>query len=208
MYAEVNPKSEEKVLLKHAIILESAPGGGKDHVCRLVEQHFYVVNMKRLLLRHYPDLSAITKIGKLANDDLVLNVLNGHLDEVIRSGNTKTGLILNGVPRTTNQAFGVMDKLWSIFNREHRVATVHLKVDPEVATLRQLTRKEEEEQRDDKDPEVIKERMIIYEENSRGVKVHLMRHTKWYDIDANQSKESVRANFNDVVREERERLGV
>lgn len=131
------------------------PGSGKGSQAELLSKTFSIPRicvgaMLRELSRGRDDLGKkvreTLKKGELVPDDLVFTLLNQRL----RKSDTRKGFILDGIPRTLNQAqmFRELFSLEKVFL---------LKIDEKTAIARLLKRG-----REDDTPEAIKRRFTIF----------------------------------------------
>jgi adenylate kinase len=97
----------------------------------------------------------IMDAGQLVPDEVVIDLIEAHLEEAERRG----GAIYDGFPRTVAQA-EALDRM--LERRGKRVdAVIRLKVD-EQSLLSRIAKRWDEEQRRDDDPEVFKTRLDAY----------------------------------------------
>ena len=110
-------------------------------------------------------LSYSTK-GLLVPDELTVRVWKRHVDHLHRQGRCDPGyhvLLLDGIPRTPSQVELLKDLI-----DVRRI--VHLVIDNEDALIARLSGRAKKSNRpDDADPEVIRKRIAVYEEETTPV---------------------------------------
>ena len=175
-----------------AVVLFGKPGAGKGTQGRLLAATPGLVHVDMGdVLREHRDRPAIAERleqGELIPDDVVLRLLDAHLDELVRGGVYEPGrdlLVLDGVPRTTDQA--------EALERRMRVlAVVVLRCDDaDVLRERLQRRAADSDRRDDAAPDVVEERFREDEQRTRPV-------LDWYgsrrviEVDAGRRPTTVR----------------
>ena len=136
--AENTLGSEHANPLPPAVILFGSPGSGKGTQAKLLRKclrgpHISTGDMLRMHIQHCDEIGRQTETllrsGKLVADDLV----NELVEERIGQEDARAGIILDGYPRTLNQA-GVLLGLLRTFGFQPGV--VHLMVDYEKIVAR------------------------------------------------------------------------
>ena len=119
--------------LSTILILLGPPGAGKGTQARMLEERFGLVQLSTGdLLRAAvaagteagQAADAVMKAGGLVSDDIVLSILTDRLAEP----DCANGVILDGFPRTTEQAEALDDMLAA--NGQQIAAVISLEVDP------------------------------------------------------------------------------
>jgi adenylate kinase len=98
------------------------------------------------------------KAGALVPDDLILSMV----EERLKQPDTRRGWLMDGFPRTLEQAQGLTEMTQRIDQKVD--AAVILNISPEVIIKRLTGRK-----RDDDAPEIIRKRIAVFEEQTRPV---------------------------------------
>ncbi|MFH1823488.1 MAG: adenylate kinase [archaeon] len=177
------------------LIIQGPPGAGKGTRATKISKEFGIPHistgdMFRKEIKEQTELGKLAKElmdkGHFVPDDITMNMLKNRLSQE----DCKNGFILDGVPRTTQQA----EMLKEITDIDH---VIHLDLSDETILDRLTTRrtckgcgaifniktiipKEEGKcdhcfgelvQRDDEKPEVIKERLNVYEEKTKPLVV-------------------------------------
>ncbi len=142
----------------------------------------------------------ILAAGDLVPDDLVVAVMR----ERLARPDTQQGFVLDGFPRTIPQAESLDEMLRQI---ERRLAAVlELQLDEEVAVRRLLGRAEQERRSDDT-PDVIRNRMRVYREQTEPLVSYYMARGILVGIDAGGSVAEVAAEVEKVIEQLRVRAG-
>jgi len=203
------------------IVLLGAPGAGKGTQCkRIVDQYGLLHLSSGDILRK--QRAAGTELGKMAQsymdsgelvpDEIIVEMMI----DVIKKA-PEAGFVLDGFPRTVNQAVE-LDKSLSLNNQKIE-AVLNLKIDEEVITKRMTGRRSclkcgavyhienlkpklegvcdndgtELIQRPDDSPEVVANRLKTYHHQTEPVVDYYRNNSTVYDIDANDSADKVGA---------------
>ncbi len=201
------------------VVLLGAPGAGKGTHCKRIVDEFGVVQLSSGdILRK--ERSANSELGQKAQgymdsgqlvpDDLIVEMMAKALAEA-----PEAGYVLDGFPRTVNQA-QELDKALSISGSKVD-AVINLIVDDSVIMERMTGRrscpkcgavyhvtnlppKEEGKcdndgeslmQRPDDNPEVVKKRLVTYHEQTKPVVGYYKENGTVFDIDASKSPDEV-----------------
>ena len=167
------------------IILFGPPGAGKGTQSERLIQKYGLVHLStgdifRANIKDETELGKLAKSymnkGELVPDAVTIDLLRS---EVLKNPNSK-GFIFDGFPRTSAQAIS-LDKFLSEQNTE---ITVMLALEAEEAELkvRLLKRAEVSGRSDDADPEVIQNRINVYNNETRPVKHFYMAQSKFVSI--------------------------
>jgi adenylate kinase len=126
-----NAGNGHEIAWRPAIILFGSPGSGKGTQAKLLKQcldapHISTGDMLRSHITADDDVGrqsqALLRAGKLVSDELV----NGLVRSRILEADCRSGIILDGYPRTLNQA----DSLLGVLREDKfKPAVVHLRVD-------------------------------------------------------------------------------
>jgi adenylate kinase len=202
------------------IVLLGAPGAGKGTQCKYIVEKYGLMHLSSgdILRRHRANGTQLGKkaqefmdSGALVPDDVIIDMM---IDEISRA--PKGGYVLDGFPRTVNQAAG-LDR--ALGGRNERIdAVVNLSVNEEVIVRRITGRRicpkcaavyhvenlkpkvngkcdkdgSELVQRPDDTAEVVKTRLKNYNEQTAPLVDYYKQKNAVYDIDANEEAEVVR----------------
>ena len=181
------------------IVLLGAPGCGKGTQADLIKRRYNLHHVSTGDL-YRQEIAAGTPLGIMAKelidkgelcpDELTLNMLYEYLSE-----HTKTkGFILDGVPRTIKQVH-MMEGIDFDHVIDIKMA-IYIKVEKEIVAER-LYKRAELIGRTDDSPEIIKQRIINYENLTYPVAKYFRQKELLYKIDGMQSVEAV---FRDICR--------
>ena len=149
------------------VLLIAPPGAGKGTQGAIIANHFDVPHiatgdlLRDHVARQTPLGVMVEKLlsqGELVPDAIVLDMVSGALEQAREAG---TGYVLDGIPRTMEQA----QEVYNIAKKIGMTADValHLKVGDEEVTRRLLARAVVEGRTDDT-AEVISKRLSLYHE--------------------------------------------
>ena len=150
--------------MKLNIALLGGPGSGKGTQAPLLAKHYNLIHLStgdlfRSEIERQTDIGkkvqALVNSGAYCPDDLVLDILNNH----IVSKEETNGFILDGVPRTLQQA-EMMDGI----NYQHPIpitVVVNLQVDEQVI-IQRIQKRSQIEGRSDDQIEIVKQRIANY----------------------------------------------
>jgi adenylate kinase len=169
------------------ILLIAPPGAGKGTQGAVIAEHFGIPHIATgdLLRDHVARGTELGQAvrssldaGELVGDEVVLAMVRTALEELHRRPG-RTGWVLDGVPRTMDQARALYDIAVEL-DMTADVA-LHLAVEDAVLVERLLARAEVEDRADDTE-EVIRRRLALYHEvthpilswyEQRGILVHV-----------------------------------
>jgi adenylate kinase len=167
------------------LVLLGAPGSGKGTQAARLREHLQVPHITTGgLLRAAVDagtplgkvVGPIMAAGNLVSDDLML----GLLEERFTQPDTRNGFILDGYPRNLQQAAALDPLLERI--RQPMDLAVQLEVDNEQIVER-LAERARIEKRPDDTPEVIRNRLKVYDEVTAPVVDHYRNQGKLAHLD-------------------------
>ena len=179
------------------IVLLGAPGSGKGTQADLIKRrynlhHVSTGDLYRKEIAGGTPLGVVAKElidkGELCPDEVTLNMLYKYLSKHSRT----KGFILDGVPRTLEQAHMMEGE-----NYDHIIEiqmAIYIKVDTEIVAER-LHKRAELIGRSDDSPEIIKQRIITYDNLSYPVAKYFRQKELLYKIDGMRSVEEV---FRDI----------
>lgn len=185
------------------LILLGPPGVGKGtQATRLTDTRGLVQlstgDMLRDAIAQGTELGLQAKIimdeGKLVADDIIL----GMIGERLSSAECAKGVILDGFPRTIEQAKGLDSMLAEMgLHIDH---VIEMKVDENILADRIKKRAQESEQvRDDDNVEVLKKRLKVYHENTAPIIPYYKDGGKVSVVDGMQPIEDVAAAIDKVL---------
>jgi adenylate kinase len=190
------------------VLMIGAPGAGKGTQAVRMAEHFGLVHISSgdLLRKH---VAAETNIGRqirgyLANGDLVPDaIVMDLLRKPILAANAAGGYILDGFPRTVEQA-----------RAAHKVAlelgvAVQVVVHLEVAhdeLMRRLVERGAESGRSDDNAEVIAHRLDVYDEKTRPMLDYYAAREELVSVDGSRPVEEVTKAVIDALEALRSRL--
>lgn len=154
------------------IILCGAPGCGKGTQSEFIVEkygltHLSTGDLMRAEMRSGSELgktiSSYTSQGHLVPDELTLELLEKHIDSL--PADTK-GLIFDGFPRTLNQAV----QLERLMKKRGDKTAILIDINvPEEELIKRLLERGKTSGRADDNLETIKERLVVYHEQTRPV---------------------------------------
>jgi adenylate kinase len=191
------------------VLMIGAPGAGKGTQAVRMAEHFGLVHISSgdLLRKHVADQTAIGRqissylaSGDLVPDGIVMDLLR----KPILAANADGGYILDGFPRTVEQA-----------RAAHKVAVelgvavqvvVHLEVDRD-ELMRRLLERGAQSGRSDDNAEVIAHRLDVYDTKTRPMLDYYAEREELVSVDGSCSVEEVTKAVIDALEALRPRLG-
>lgn len=184
------------------IVLLGAPGSGKGtQAARLKSAlgiaHISTGDLLRAQVKAGTALGlkakSVMDAGQLVSDDIVL----GMLEDRLRHDDCGAGFILDGYPRNLAQA-SALDALLERIGQPLDVAVL-LRVD-DALLLQRLAGRAQAEGRPDDTPEVISDRLRVYNEQTAPVIEHFRRAGRLTEVDGIGSMEDVSSRINAAIR--------
>jgi adenylate kinase len=179
------------------IVFLGAPGSGKGTQAALLRDHFGVAHISTgELLR--AQVAAGTPLGKqaqivMARGDLVSNeIVLGMLETRLREADAQKGFILDGYPRNLAQCES-LDQLLLRLGMPVEKA-VQLDVD-ENTLLHRLAERGRKEGRADDTPESIKNRLVVYQQQTAPVIDYFRSHGKLINVMGEGAIEAIEARI-------------
>lgn len=201
------------------VVLLGAPGAGKGTHCKRIVEEYGVLQLSSgdILRKERGANSELGKkaqdymdSGKLVPDDLIVEMMAKAIGEA-----PEAGYVLDGFPRTVNQAEELDKTLEALGSKLD--AVINLIVGDEVIMGRMTGRRscpkcgsvyhissippkvegecdndgEKLMQRPDDKPEVVKKRLVTYHEQTKPVVDYYKKNGKVFEIDGNKSPDEV-----------------
>jgi adenylate kinase len=183
------------------VVLMGPPGAGKGtHARHLAEKLGVPVISTGDIFR--AQVAASTELGRTAQRFLDAGeyvpdeVTNAMVRERLAAGDTRAGFVLDGYPRTLDQA-AVLDGILLAQDRSLDAAVV-LQVDPE-GLLRRLLRRAEIEHRSDDTEDVIRRRFQVYDDQTAPLLALYAGHGIRHEVDASADIDTVRERIRQVA---------
>jgi adenylate kinase len=185
------------------VLLFGAPGSGKGTQGKILAsqpgfRHVACGDVFRALDKKSPMGQAFAKYaagGGLVPDSLTVELWQQSMQAMVASGQINPAqdiLLLDGIPRTVEQAALMADKI-------DVVGIIHLYVNDVTQIVARLQARAAKENRaDDTDIEVIRHRLDVYEEQTRPVLEYFPR-GKVFRVNATQPPQDVAADIMKVL---------
>ena len=186
------------------IILFAPPGGGKGTQAKKIVKkskliHLSTGDILREELASMSELAIQAKEfmskGELVPDEIVINMI----DKKIKNNINARGFIFDGFPRTLEQA-KALDKLLEKNNLDISIA-IRITVDQKELIKRLQSRAEIEGREDDKNIDIIKNRIKVYIDNTYPIFDYYIEQKKLYKIDGNRTVEHIYNKINYLIDE-------
>ena len=181
------------------LILFGPPGAGKGTQAKLLIERFNIVqistgDMLREEVKSGSDLGKLAKEimdkGNLVSDEIIMSMIKKR----ITKPDCENGFILDGFPRTYNQAVNLDTILNSLNLKIDKV--IEINVDENLLLQRILNRASENQStRDDDNSEILKNRIIVYKNDTMPVLKHYRKLEKLHTIDGMQEIEDVSSDI-------------
>ena len=168
------------------IILCGAPGCGKGTQAEFIVAHYGLTHLStgQMMRKEAESGSELGKLidsyishGHLVPDDVTIEMLDKYISSL--PSNTK-GVIFDGFPRTLNQAVQ-LERLMKKRGDETAIL-IDINVPEDELIRRLLERGKTSGRSDDSDLNIIKERLIVYHEQTRPVDDYYELHDKYARI--------------------------
>jgi len=179
------------------LILLGPPGGGKGTQAATIMENYSIPQISTGdMLRAERDsgselgsrVNEVMMRGELVSDDLILEIVDSRLNK----DDCKPGFILDGFPRTIPQADGLKKLL-----EKHGIAdikAINLSVPDEELVSRLLERK-----RADDTEETIKNRLVVYRENTEPLIEYYRNEGVLHSVNGLQSINDVAADISAIL---------
>lgn len=182
-------------------ILFGPPGAGKGTQANTIAEKY---NLKHIstgeLLRN--EIASGTELGKMARNiieagNLVPDyIVEGMIEHVFHTAKDVAGFLLDGFPRTTQQA---RDLDTMLMQRSERVnAVISIMISDEVIRKRLMHRAAIEGRADDANEETIKNRIATYHKKTEPLIEYYKQDDKYHEVEGEGGIEEVRDNLFDL----------
>ena len=185
------------------LILFGPPGAGKGTQAKILIERFNIVqistgDMLREEVKSGSDLGKLAKEimdkGNLVSDEIIMSMIKKR----ITKPDCENGFILDGFPRTYNQAVNLDTILNSLNLKIDKV--IEINVDENLLLQRILNRASENQStRDDDNSEILKNRIIVYKKDTLPVLEYYRKLNKLYTVDGMQNIEEVSKNILKII---------
>lgn len=189
--------------IMNLIIMFGPPGVGKGTQSELLAKklgflHLSTGNALRQEVANQTELGKkvdnILKKGHLVSDEIVTQIVENF---ILRHQNGK-GFILDGFPRTVNQAESLAK--FCIKLKDFNLQVINLTADEQELVKRLLKRGKEHRRMDDNE-QVIKQRLEVYENETFPVLKYYKRYVKVFDVNGVGEIEEINKNIIRALRE-------
>ena len=185
------------------LILFGPPGAGKGTQAKILIERFNIVqistgDMLREEVKSGSDLGKLAKEimdkGNLVSDEIIMSMIKKR----ITKPDCENGFILDGFPRTYNQAVNLDTILNSLNLKIDKV--IEINVDEKLLLQRILNRASENQSiRDDDNSEILKNRIIVYKKDTLPVLEYYRKLNKLYTVNGMQNIEEVSKNILKII---------
>ena len=184
------------------LIFLGPPGSGKGTQAQILTKklnyiHISIGDLLRENISNQTDLgklaSKYVSSGELVPDDLIIDLVNSSIVDLQSKESSSKGVILDGFPRTINQAVALENKIkeLNVFIK----SVVYLDISDEKILSRLLNRG-----RDDDEPELIKNRLDVYRNQTEPLLVFYDERKLLNSINGDQELDDVNNNIMNVLR--------
>jgi adenylate kinase len=189
-------------MLMTRLIFLGAPGAGKGTQAQLLAEscgipHISTGDILRAQVKEQTDLGLKAKFymdkGELLPDSLILDMIRGRLSQ---ADATSKGWILDGFPRNVSQA-EFLDQLLAEIGQNYDLA-IHLSVPQERLVERLLNRATIQNRLDDTE-EVIRRRLVVYEEQTTPLIDYYQHKGIFHDVDGDRDLAEVTHHLEALV---------
>lgn len=184
------------------IILFGPPGAGKGTQANFLKEKYNLVHIStgdvfRENIKQKTDLGNLAKSfmtkGKLVPDEITIDMLSNEVDKHPESN----GFIFDGFPRTVAQA----DALGYLMEDKNTQidAMVALEVEDEILVQRLLNRGKTSGRADDKDENIIRNRIKVYYNETAILKEYYRKKEKYYGVDGVGTISEITERLSEVI---------
>ena len=185
------------------LILFGPPGAGKGTQADILINKYNIVqistgDMLREEVKLGTELGKAAKSimdkGNLVSDEIIISMIERR---IIKS-DCKNGFILDGFPRTLQQAIdldNILDKLNINIDK-----VIEINVNEDILLKRIMKRAlESKTKREDDNSEILKNRIIVYKKDTLPVLQYYKKSNKLYSIDGTQNVEGVSKDIQKIL---------
>lgn len=184
-----------------SVVLFGAPGSGKGTQAALIAEKYHFEHIStgelfrnEMAMKTPLGLKAkqIVEQGLLCPDDITLNMLYNRIQNV----QDRQGIILDGVPRTMQQA-----QMMNGIGFEHVIPisfVIYLKIDRELV-INRIMKRAELLNRSDDNPAAIETRIESYARSTEPLKSYYISKNILFEIDGMRSIDSVFADICKII---------
>ena len=185
------------------LIFLGPPGSGKGTQAQILTDklnlnHLSVGDLLRENISNNTELgklaSSYVKSGELVPDELIIDLMDSYITN-IKNKTDNSGIILDGFPRTINQAIALENKIKQL--NVSIKAVINLDI-PDQKILNRLAARGRE---DDK-PELIKNRLKVYRNQTEPLLEFYSERSLLETINGDQSETDVSSAINNVLKAE------
>ena len=178
--------------LLEVLIFLGPPGSGKGTQAELLNQkiNFTHLSVGDLLRDNISDNTELGKLasnyvrsGELVPDDLIIDLMDSYISN-LKNNDNSLGIILDGFPRTINQAVALEKKMSQLG------VTIKVAINLDITDEKILSRLEERGREDDK-PGLIKNRLSVYRNQTKPLLDFYSKRNLLESVDGDQSMEAV-----------------
>ena len=185
------------------LILFGPPGAGKGTQAQILINKFNIIqistgDMLREEVKSKTDLGKAAKLimekGELISDEIIISII----EKRIIKPDCKNGFILDGFPRTLQQAVDLDNILNKLDINIDKV--IEINVNENILLKRIMKRAlESKTTRDDDNSEILKNRIVVYKKDTLPVLKYYKNLNKLYSIDGMQNVERVSNDIQKVL---------
>ena len=189
--------------LLEVLIFLGPPGSGKGTQAELLNQkiNFTHLSVGDLLRDNISDNTELVKLasnyvrsGELVPDDLIIDLMDSYISN-LKNNDNSLGIILDGFPRTINQAVALEKKMSQLG------VTIKVAINLDITDEKILSRLEERGREDDK-PGLIKNRLSVYRNQTKPLLDFYSKRNLLESVDGDQSMEAVSNEIINLFRTE------
>lgn len=182
-------------------ILFGPPGAGKGTQASAIAQKYHLKHISTgELLR--AEIAAETELGKMAKDIIAAGnlvpdyIVEGMIEHVFHTTTDVAGFLLDGFPRTTQQAKDLDAMLAQ--RSEHVNAVISLMISDDVIRQRLMHRAAIEGRADDADEETIQNRIATYHQKTEPLIAYYKEDDRYHEVAGEGGIEQVRDSLFDL----------
>jgi len=187
-------------MVKQNLLIFGPPGAGKGTQAKLIAEKLEILHLStgEVLRREIGSgsdlgmkVQSIINSGQLVSDEIVIEIVKNALAKA------KDGFILDGFPRTLKQA----EVLESIFKelKIDNIKILNLEVDEE-ELIKRLVKRAQLEGRADDNEETIRNRMIVYNEETKPILDFYSNHEGLINLNGLGSVEEVLSRVTEALK--------